>query len=70
MRNSFIPTVTILSSTINPGRTGSYNSGYSEGDVLYDSEGNAYFFDGNNWVDEDGKSYGPTPEPGWTADFP
>ncbi len=70
MMNSFMPAMIILSGSITPGRTGSYNHGYEEGSVLYDPEGNPYFFEDGTWFDSDGNPYGPNPDPSWKPDEP
>ena len=60
----------VLSSEIPVGNTGDYNTGYQEGDVLYDPAGNPYFFDGENWWDGEDNNWGPTPDPSWTQEEP
>ena len=68
MSNKFMPGMYVLQGSIYPGKTGDYDQGFEDGEVRYDAEGNAYFFEDEQWYNGAGEVV-PF-DPSWTTEWP
>lgn len=66
MKKTFIPSMVLLSGTIDVGQSGNWNSGTeSNNETIYmDQDGVIWFFDGEVWTDGEGHTYDSV-QTGW-----